>query len=734
MLDRRSVSGRIRSRRPIAERLECRALLAVAFAAEPTTLAGRTPTWVASADLNGDGKPDLVESYAGFLYDPIVPNPGLILRLGRGDGTFLPPTPIGSPPGPQTSIAFGDFNGDGRLDYVLVRGEYSPAGSHQERREGIPGFPFQTIYVTVIDPERPSTIEVFLNQGDGTFLAQPLVKVAPRPRAVAVADLNGDGKLDLVVDRSVFLGRGDGTFNAPTPIVVDPTTSASAQVLADVNGDGKLDLVEGIVSVTPDGGWYAGGQVDVRLGNGNGTFGGPITVGLFDENTPTPSRENTNPIALVVSDFNGDGKPDLAVLDRGLHVLTGLGDGTFGPDRAYDVGANPVAFVAGDFNRDGRLDIAVTAHDSNAVTVVRGNGDGTFEAPRLFGLGPGASSYVLGDLNGDGIPDLAFVSQGTLGVRIGLGDGTFGPTTLQSLSGDLPASLALADLNGDGKLDLVLSSQGIATSVNDHGVLSYDLSGNGLQVFLGRGDGSFEPPTTIAQPQRRSDAVRIADVNGDGIPDLIELFHNFDGTGLSGVGILPGRGDGTFGPAVDLGLGTDDVDAVAVGDLNGDGKPDLAVTNTATGDVSIRLNTGGSGVIAFGPATRFATGLSPGVLAIADLNKDGKPDLVVANRGDLSGPNRSTNGNVVTLAGRGDGTFLPAVVVDAIDGMAPTSLSVADLNSDGTPDIVVAYEPRSAPQGVINVLLGRANAPPARSSPAPDSWSARSSPARPSAI
>ncbi len=243
-----------------------------------------------------------------------------------------------------------------------------------------------------------------------------------------------------------------------------------------------------------------------------------------------------------------------------------------------------------------------------------GNGDGTFGPPTSYPTGINPASVVVGDFNGDTNPDLAVANKrpGTVSILLGNGDGTFGAATNFPVS-TRPDSVAIGDLNGDGKPDLAVANSG-----------AYIVS-----ILLGNGDGSFGRATPYgAGPHPYS--VAIGDFNGDGNPDLAAANPgSYQSRVFHGVSILLGDGTGAFGAPKHFAAGFHS-SPIAVGDLNGDNKPDLAVANGGSSNVSVLL---GDGTGSFAAPKRFRVGDQPSSVAIGDLNGDGKPDLAVANAG-----------------------------------------------------------------------------------------------------
>jgi Bacterial Ig-like domain (group 3)/FG-GAP-like repeat len=308
----------------------------------------------------------------------------------------------------------------------------------------------------------------------------------------------------------------------------------------------------------------------------------------------------------------------------------------------------------------------------------------------------GATSVTAADVNGDGKPDLLLgnlcsssinCNDGSVGVLLGNGDGTFKPALTYISGGFGVESIAVADLNGDGHLDLVVTNCAKTGSGN------CPASDGTLGILLGNGDGSFQPAVTYSTGGIGSWSVAVADVNGDGKPDLIVVGYSSS----PAVGVLLGNGDGTFQPARSYGLSGGSAVSVVASDVNGDRKPDLIVTILG-GTVDVLL---GEGDGTFPTVTAYGSGgFSTWSVAVADVNSDNKPDLLVAN-GCIG---NCVSGAVGVLLGNGDGTFQPAMTYGS--GGNSTSIAVADLDGDGKADVVLANECGSCNQGLVSILLG----------------------------
>ena len=537
--------------------------------------------------------------------------------------------------------------------------------------------------------------------------------------AIAVGDLNGDGIADVVgIDATsgsigVWLANANGTLGTPTIYPLPGAASGSvgeAAVLADVNGDGKVDIV--IATCNQNGCSSSSGQEQlwVLTGKGDGTW-----------NTPQPFNipsYGSYPLAnLIAADLRGTGHPDL-IGSNGL-VLLNNGSGTFTlgtpafPPVNSNSGYGP-NLAAGDFNHDGKMDLAM--NNSATVYIYLGNGDGTFAVGKSYASVNDVGYLTATDLDGDGNIDL-YVGEANGGL---FGGDQFEPQLAYALMGNADGSFLgapvepflynggnLADLNGDKILDAV----------------SFDTVSNTLSTYLGDGKGGFNLKSMLTIPASingqasaagADGSFALADVNGDGVPDLVLNYTVNAGNPAPALVIALGDGQGGFGTpslyVIPSTLAANDIDEnwtisnVKLADLNGDGKQDLIYSYTTSSYLNDTTYTGtvvqlGNGnatfeapqVLSYGSAASSATVPTTSVQFIADLNKDGIPDLVFL--GATGTANIYTSSALVQVAlGKGDGTFGAPSTLSTIQ-IKTTSASGAvlipgDVNGDGVTDIL----------------------------------------------
>jgi hypothetical protein len=582
---------------------------------------------VVAGDLNGDGKADVVGIF----------NNTVLVYLSNGKGTFAVGVSysLGSTAFNAASILLNDFNGDRKTDVAVI---------------------------TVGDNVSGQVI-VFPGNGDGTLQSSKTsagIYTNPIPEPVAVAgDFNGDGKLDLAVNVSqicnrtcvgannvsIMLGNGDGTFQSPaTAFSLLSTASLSA---ADLNGDGKLDLVAD-----------SGNLIEIALVKGDGTF---LSVSEYQLNSQGSGS------GFAVADFNQDGKPDIAA---GGSMLLGNGNGTFQAWPTVSFPGNTVEIVTGDFDKSGTQDIAaILLYNPGiatvyAVDILLSDSSGAPNLANSYPLQQSPIALATADLNGDGNLDLVAVgndpSSQKWGYTVLLGNGNRSfQTPVSNLQSVItPAGqIITGDFNNDHKADIAIA-----------------LGNQTVAVLLGTGNGTFGPPSYYFD----NGAVTImsADFNGDGNADLVAVNDSGVSTPTA---FLFGKGDGTFQPAV-FPLGS--YVAFATADVNNDGKPDLL--GQGANGTQVLLGNGDGTFTALSPWNLMFPYFGPGIGFLADINGDGNLDVVgsegIGSHDDYEG----------VYPGNGDGTFGAFVnVIDSLCFCVPVvPFAAADMNGDGKPDLI----------------------------------------------
>jgi hypothetical protein len=396
---------------------------------------------------------------------------------------------------------------------------------------------------------------------------------------------------------------------------------------------------------------------------------------------------------------------------------------SFAPAVAYSAFGGPTVIATTDVNGDGHPDLVVVNAcadsscnaDDGLVSVRLGNADGSFQTPVTYTSGGlFAVAVSVADVNGDGKPDLLVVNlcttdpsciTGTVGVLLGNGDGTFQTAVAYSSGGTDPVAVAVGDINGDGKPDaLVLNPCGPTTNCH---------SGGTVGVLLGNGDGTFQAAQLFNTGGFHAATLALSDLNADGKPDVV-IGINYDSTITFGVvSVMLGNGDGTLQTPVLYNSGAQGGGGVAVADLNGDGKQDVVITNgchptgsaCVNGSVAVLL---GNGDGTLKTAVTYLSGGSTTVaLALGDIDGDGKIDIVAGSACDNAQPQNCDVAQLGVLLGNGDGTFQTAVLF-ASGGNGIPSVALADANGDGKLDLFAGdacVSSTSCTTGVVGVLL-----------------------------
>jgi hypothetical protein len=435
---------------------------------------------------------------------------------------------------------------------------------------------------------------------------------------------------------------------------------------------------------------------------GTAPLGTPAVAETFTQANKSPFVSGNEPAAVGTGDFNGDGKPDLAIMitqQKAIIILLGNGDGTFTQGTTIDnVGSTPCipyplnqrsncSVAVGDFNHDDNADLVATSDFDNTVIVLLGHGDGTFTpangSPITVGNFP--QTVKVGDFNNDGLQDLVVANgkDNTVSILLGNGDGTFTTANGSPVPvGGFPFFLAVADFNGDGSADVAVTNADDST----------------VSVLLGNGDGTFTqaPGSPIAGFNYNPVQIATADFNGDGKPDLaVANYTAVDQTPpldqqKSNVVIMLGKGDGTFAPAagspITVGLQATNVLAA---DFNQDGKTDLAVINGGditdfpTQTLMVLLGDGNGGFAPLGPPIQM--GQSPSDIAAADFNRDGTIDLAIPNVADytttilLNQFTQTATASVSNVTISGTGTHYVDAVYEGNSSFAPSTSSTIPL-------------------------------------------------------
>lgn len=585
-------------------------------------------------------------------------------------GLFPFPTRIELGIANATGMASGDLDGDGDTDLALA------------------------LFTAGLGPD---VMLVHLDR-IGNVVDQEVLDGARSAYDIAAVDLDGDGRLDLaLLDRIgemlVYMQESDGSFAVPVPYALGDGPEAFAS--GDFDGDGELDFLVANGS---------GADVATLLGRGDGTF------------EPARFSPGVGGTLVSVGHLDQDGILDLAVATfSSLFVQMGLGGGQFGAPQLIESGSLSFRGLAlADVTGDGLTDLVRSAVNDRRLRIFAGDGDGTFTPGYEFFVGnPSLDELAITDLNVDGTPDIVLASSVGFHPLIGQGGGDFDVKPVHAPGGGFLGAFLARDRDADGIPDLLaIQVQTDGFSDPFAALVFLDGRGNGtfdgpcvypagedvdamvladlvqdgvtdvavvsefpreLRVLPGAADGSFGAPLTtpLSDSMARLTAI---DFDANTLDDLV--LHR-DGFGPATMDLLSSLGNGFFAAASTIPAGGVSTRDAAVADLDGDFLPDLVLANANSNQISVHLGALGGG---FAEPRRFGTGFGPSSVELADLDGDLVIDAVVANTSDNS---------ISVLLGLGDGTFAPdTAFATGLEG--PSEVALGDIDRDGELDVAVA--------------------------------------------
>jgi uncharacterized protein YjdB len=697
------------------------------FGAAVNFAAGTTPEGISISDIDGDNKLDIVVANTGSASVSVLRNTTAAGTISSGSFAAKTDFTVGANP---YYISIGDINGDSKPDIAVAN---STSGTVSIlRNSAVPGGLSAASFATKVD----------LSTGTGSA-----------PYGVAVGDLDSDGKPDMVVtasgDSSVAVFRNDPLGNITGTFTVCPGSTSTLNEIATSGTWGSSNTAIATINSAGVVTGVSGGTATISYTGLGGNAIAVVTV----SNPPTitsvsPLLANTGS-SVIISGTNFDPVPSnnivyfgatkAIVVSAGSNSLTATvpASATFMPvsvdniggcnlmayaqyaflptfsntsyfpgvinfsgHTTFTVGSNPYGAVVADIDGDGKPDVLTANFSTDNISVFRNTStsgsiaSGTFASKVDFPSGNGPNSIAAGDVDGDGKIDIVVTSELSDDVSVFRNTSVAGTITFAARvdlnTSNAPYGVALRDIDGDGRPDIV----------------SGQSSSSVLNVFRNTGrPGSISFATRInLSTDGGARSIAIGDLDGDGKPDIATANYNGNTVSILRNTATPGTiSSGSFGSRVDLSVNTQPT-GIAIADIDGDGKADIAVSNSASGNISLLRNLSTPGSIttsSFATKVNFNTGTNPYFIAVGDLDGDGKADLAVPNAG---------SGNVSAFRNAGiSGTINTgslAAKKDFATGTGPQAAMIADIDGDGKPEVVVANSATNTISVLQNDLPG----------------------------